>query len=125
LRKRLRLEELKPLHFALLGGALFLISIIVTLAFLLGSSRSRPAERTPAREEQAAPEASSRPAVHDFILEIEPPEAKPKIHLFRERLSRWSEEQVKRYWIPLEQVALDILQRENDKRMEELFQGIP
>jgi hypothetical protein len=45
--------------------------------------------------------------------------------LLRPRLMRWREEQVGRYWIPLEDIAADIVRRENDRRIEELFEDIP
>jgi hypothetical protein len=40
-------------------------------------------------------------------------------------MSRWSGEQVQRYWIPLEEIAVERIEQENDRRIEELFEGVP
>jgi hypothetical protein len=63
--------------------------------------------------------------VQDFFLpeSVQPDDAGP--YLLRRRLDRWSEEQIRRYWIPLEDIALDLIQRENDRRIEALFEDIP
>jgi hypothetical protein len=125
LRKRPRLEDLKPRQLALGAAVLFLLSMAITLIVLLASPRRQaglPVERP------AAP-ASSPPAtlgIQDFLLEApEAPPALPGIVLFRERTPRWSEEQVRRYWVPVKQAILEILRRENDRRTEELLREVP
>ena len=64
-------------------------------------------------------------SVQDFMLPRHLKEDSPEPYLLRPRLDRWREEQVKRYWIPLQDIALDLVRRENDRRIEELFEGIP
>jgi hypothetical protein len=46
-------------------------------------------------------------------------------YLLRPKLDRWRDEQVNRYWIPLEELALDLVRKENDRRIEALFEEIP
>ena len=43
----------------------------------------------------------------------------------RPQMDRWSEEQVRRFWIPPEQIVLEILQRENDLIVEDILADIP
>ncbi|MBN2552346.1 MAG: hypothetical protein JXB06_06230 [Spirochaetales bacterium] len=64
-------------------------------------------------------------SVQDFILPQSVPEDTGEPYLLRPRLERWGEQQVGRYWIPLETIALDLVERENDRRIEELFEDIP
>ena len=64
-------------------------------------------------------------SVQDFILPQSVPEDTGELHLLRPRLERWGEQQVGRYWIPLEAIALELIERENDRRIEELFEDIP
>jgi hypothetical protein len=126
LRKRLRLE-------ALGAAGLFLLSVAVTLAILVSSPRRRArAEEAPPLPEagQAAGQVASQPAVGrlgitDFLLEAPEPPPQPRIYLFREPLPRWTEQQVERYWVPVNEAVLRILQRENDRRIEELLREVP
>jgi hypothetical protein len=126
LRKRLRLE-------ALGAAGLFLLSVAVTLAILVSAPRRRPrAEEAspPPEAAQAAGQVASEPAVGrlgitDFLLEAPEPPPQPRIYLFRERLPRWTEQQVQRYWVPVNEAVLRILQRENDRRTEELLREVP
>jgi hypothetical protein len=64
-------------------------------------------------------------SLQDFILPeiIQGDTGQP--YLLRPRLDRWGEQQVRRYWIALETIALDLVQRENDSRIEKLFNDIP
>jgi hypothetical protein len=133
----------------LLFAALFVLSALITLVVLRSGAE---AAATVQRSEEGRPAASvgrimgefsaagsggapgSRSgemgrhdplSVQDFILPstVRPDSAGP--YLLRPRLDRWGEQQVDRYWIPLDEIALDLLQRENDRRMEELFEDIP
>jgi hypothetical protein len=126
LRKRLRLEDLKPRHLALGAGGLFLLSVAVTLIVLAAS----PRREAPADPREEAGEAAPAPAVgrlgiKDFLLETPEPPPQPRVYLFRERMPRWSGEQVRKYWIPVNEAVLRILRRENDRRTEELLREVP
>ena len=125
MRKRLWPEKLTPRQLLIVGATLFVLSIMVTLAVLLGAGGWRPA---PEPQPEAA--ARSEPALmrlraRDFILDEPIEEPQPKIFFFRPPLARWSEEQVKRFWVPLNEVVQEILRKENDRRVEKLFEGVP
>ena len=46
-------------------------------------------------------------------------------YLLREPLSRWSAEQVQRYWVSLRDIAVDRVRQENDRRILTLLEGVP
>ena len=134
MRKRLRLEELTPRQLALGAAGLFLLSVGVTLVILATSQRHAqaaagypaPSKEGYAATGQAAPEpAVGRLGIKDFLLEAPEPAPQPRIYLFRERLPRWTEQQVRRYWVPVNEAVLRILRRENDRRTEELLREVP
>jgi hypothetical protein len=125
LRKRLRPEQLRPRHLLLAGAALFVLSLAITLAVLLATGRRGGG---PVAEPQASVRAEPSPPrlrARDFILEEPVEEPSPEVFFFRPPQPRWSEEQVKRYWVPLDEVILETLRRENDRRVERLFEGVP
>lgn len=126
-------------------SALFLLSALITLLVLL-SGRNR-VDAAPGGEEvpvssveqliddfsasgartwqSAGIGAGEALSVQDFILPriVKGDSAEP--YLLRPRLERWQEEQVNRYWIPLADIAADLVRRENDRKIEELFEDIP
>jgi hypothetical protein len=109
--------------------------VFVTLVVLLSRGREADAEAGEATSsvQQILDDFSSMPGgkyddaltVQDFILPEGIGDEAPGPYLLRSPLKRWSEEQVDRFWIPLKEIALDLVQRENDRRIEELFEGIP
>jgi hypothetical protein len=128
-------------------AALFVISALITLLVLVSGGNAVEAE--PEQENAALSsveqviEDFSRPAaqarqsadtgpggedalrVQDFILPEKPGGDSSEPYLLRPPLERWGEQQVKRYWIPVEDIAADLVRRENDRRIEELFEDIP
>lgn len=116
MRKRPWLEALTPWQLAAAAAALFVLSAVITLAVLLTGGRrsSGSAEQEP---------AALRP--QDFLFEEVRPAALPEVYLFRRRQERWSEAQVQRYWVPPEELILEILVRENDRRIDRLLEEIP
>ena len=128
-------------------SALFVFSALITLLILLSGREKvdlvpESEEGSKAAVEQiigefsasgAESQRSSSPgsgaedtlSVQDFILPRNVKGDSSEPHLLRPRLERWREEQVNRYWVPLEDIASDLVRRENDRRIEELFEGIP
>ncbi len=45
--------------------------------------------------------------------------------LIRERRSAWTDEEISRYWIPLEPVVSDLLAKENEKLLDDIFADVP
>lgn len=121
-------------------SALFVLSVLITLLVLLagrnGVEEEPEGQSVPVSSvEQVIDDFSGRGApagqstgalsAQDFILPQAVKGDSPEPYLLRPRLERWREEQVDRYWIPLEDIARDLVRRENDRRIEELFEGIP
>jgi hypothetical protein len=114
------------------AAALFLLSVAVTLAILASSPRrqppaagSPPSEAGGAAGQQTPEPAAGRLGISDFFLEAPEPPPQPRVYLFRERMPRWTEQQVKRYWVPVNEAVLRILRRENDRRTDELLREVP
>ena len=125
LRKRLWPEGLSPRQLAVGGAALFLLSAVVTLIILLAGGR-KPAEQLTESPAVKASSAGTMPmGLQDFLLEASRPAARPDVYLFRQRQTRWTEEQIRRYWVPPEELILDIVARENDRRIDRLLQEVP
>lgn len=130
MRRRPSLSEIFPARIearraALIGAGFFLLAFLVTLIALLVGAGRKPGGAPVKEQPQASAAAARALGIQDFILEFEEERTQPAIYPFRERMSRWTKEQVRRYWIPLEQVVLDIVSKENDRRIEELLKGIP
>lgn len=103
-------------------SGLFILSALVTLA-VLSSGRSAAAREVPVSSiEQTIDDLLS---VQDLILPMRVQEDRAELYLLRPKLDRWQDEQVNRYWIPLEKLALDLVRKENDRRIEALFEEIP
>jgi hypothetical protein len=124
LRKKLRLEDLQPRHFLLGAAGLFLLSVAVTLIILVSAGPRPASAAAPPAEARAAEPAVGRLGIQDFLLEAPEAPPRPGIHLFRERTPRWSEEQVRRFWVPVNEAVLRILRRENDRRTEDLLREV-
>ena len=125
MRKKLRLEDLQPRQLALGAAGLFLLSVAVTL-IILASAGPRTAPKPPLADETRPMEpAVGRLGIQEFLLEAPEAPPRPRVHLFRERTPRWSEEQVRRFWVPVNEAVLRILRRENDRRTEELLREVP
>ena len=110
-----------PKKIIFLFSGLFLISMLVTLLILLSGHDRLSVEQ----DEQNVYSSVKKLILEDFLL---PPLKKETIqdaYIFRERLSSWDEEQVNRYWIPLNKIVLDNIIKENDRIIEELFRDIP
>ena len=108
-----------------LGIGLFLLSCLVTL-LVLGARKGGGREEAQAAESgKTAPEEGVSLSWSDFIASYEQPTAPSPPYLLREPLRSWSQEQVKRYWVPLDDIARQMIKKENDRRIEELFSAIP
>ena len=62
----------------------------------------------------------------DFLLPVVAgPRESPTYTPFRPRLSRWSDEMIRPYWVPPRDIAMDVLKSMNDLDMEKLFEKVP
>jgi len=112
-------------------SCLFIISAVTTLAVILSADRSAESALLPddgGQRQAQAPVVSrldGEIGSLDFMLPLEDQLSSSSPYQLRPRMSRWNEEQVNRYWIPLQEIALDIVAKENDARIEEMFAEIP
>ncbi|MBN1835699.1 MAG: hypothetical protein JW820_07605 [Spirochaetales bacterium] len=153
MKRRRTLDRLLPRgpetrRMVLVGAGLFVGSAVVTLIIVLtaGGRPSGPSEAVPEPAEQPAGEVFGAVGLGDLLLapsdgEPQGPawgsggairdlrEARSAGHappyLLRPPLERWSREQVQRYWIPLNDIAVDRIRQENDRRMHALFEEVP
>lgn len=131
---RLRKSPEKTKMIVVFAG-LFFLSALVTLA-VLSSRRSGAAAEVPVSSVEqiiddfrwwagTASGADDLLSVQDLILPMHVQEDSAGPYFLRPKLDRWRDEQVNRYWIPLEELALDLVRKENDRRIETLFEEIP
>jgi len=112
----------------LVAAGLFFGSAVVTLVIVLatgslGTARESAPVAPPARAPAETPGAIG---LSDLLLPHPPHVAgRAPPYLLREPLSRWSNEQVQRYWISLRDIAVERVRQENDRRIRELLQGVP
>jgi hypothetical protein len=126
-------------------AGLFVLSALITLLVLSSGSSGAEGEipissveqiiddfSVPGSEDssarrwvETASEADDLLSVQDLILPRRVQEDSAEPYLLRPKLDRWRDEQVNRYWIPLEELALDLIRKENDRRIETLFEEIP
>jgi len=126
-------------------AGLFVLSALITLA-VLSSGRNGVAGEIPVssveqiiddfsvpgpedsgarRWAETASGADDILSVQDLILPMRVQEHSAEPYLLRPKLDRWQDEQVNRYWIPMDELALDLIRKENDRRIETLFEEIP
>jgi hypothetical protein len=124
---------------------LFVLSVLITIT-TLSSGRSAPAGQAPVSSIEQIIDDFSVPgseesgtlrrigmdfgsdeplSVQDLILPVPLQGGRAAPYLLRPKLDRWGDEQVNRYWIPLDELALDLVRKENDRRIELLFEEIP
>ena len=112
-------------------SCLFIVSAVTTLAVILSTGRNAESGLLPDDGGQRQVQAPVVSALDreigslDFMLPLEEELSSSSPYQLRPRVSRWNEEQVNRYWIPLQEIALDIIAKENDARIEEMLAEIP
>lgn len=107
-------------------AGLFLLSALVTFLVMLPSMRRPATAAAEPRERPVGTEAIDLSvSLPDFLLPEESAAGGQGIELFRRRFTSWSEEQVRRFWIPVREIARDVLERKNDEEVDALFQDLP
>jgi len=62
----------------------------------------------------------------DFIIPVEFQEIwKERWYPFRPRMDSWSWEMAKKYWIEPRLIGIDILSKENNRKLKELLENVP
>ena len=66
------------------------------------------------------------PSVQDFDLPAPVGVDQPLTYQpFRPRERRWTQEEIRKYWVAPRDIAIDLVSRANDQAMARLFQDIP
>ncbi len=107
--------------FAIIG----LLTIFVTLIVFLGAEKEETVEYTYPELTPDDMLATSLTA-SDFL--IEKPgllEFDSEYYLIREQYEQWDWTQVQKYWVNIKNILIDILSKENDRKMEDLIDSIP
>ena len=112
-------------------AVLFFLSLSVTMIVLLNSRQARIPVNiiTPSGSQLIIPAQQNSQYelnLSDFILIVgDSPDERPDYFLLRESLDYWSEEQIKKFWIPERPVINRMIQAMNDTNMDAFFRGIP
>ena len=120
LREWLEYLHLSTRQLIVLFGGLFLLSMLVTLIVLI---TTRPGAGPPAADAETIDYEPMM--LHQFLLPTAEPAYTLQPHAWRKRIPRWSQEQIDRYWIPLNKIVLEIIIKENDRRIDAIFEEIP
>ncbi len=128
-------KSLEKTKMIVVFAGLFVLSALITLAVLSSGGSGAAAEVPISSVEQiiddfhrragTASGADDLLSVQDLILPMRVQGNSGEPYLLRPKLDRWRDEQVNRYWIPLEELAMDLVRKENDRRIEALFEEIP
>ena len=111
--------------FAIIG----LLTIFVTLIVFLGAKKEETVE-------YISPEltlyngltngVTNSLTASDFL--IEKPgllEFDSEYYLIREQYEQWDWAQVQKYWVNIKRILIEIVSKENDRKMEDLIDSIP
>ncbi len=116
------------------------MSVLVTLLILLASGSKERASLTedtspragetylplsPEQRPEAAYLPEDSPTFNDFLFPENDRSQYSTGLLLRDKHEYWSDEEVARFWIPLDEIALDILIEENNRKVREIFKDIP
>ncbi len=118
-----------PRREVLLVAAAGFLAGVVTLIVLIVSFNAQEAR---AARPPAGPTAGSgSPAVEDglsvddlMLPSLHASEAGPQYYPFRPRLSRWTKENVERFWVSPRQIVIDAIGAMNDKNLENLLEKV-
>ena len=117
-------------------AVIFIVAVLTTLLFTFRGSRERPSESQLYAPQSYRPrdgegdQESTRSGftpeplnLTDFVLETtRDPLTNPHFYFYREPKNRWTEEEVQRFWIPTQEVILDIVVHENNKQIEDMLE---
>ena len=107
---------------AIAVGVATAVAIVITVAASMpGSRRDQDSPELPTGQ---GPRVDVR--VSDLIIPEEFLESdEPDWFYYRERQTRWTDEQVSRYWVDPRIIGLEVLERRNDEIIEEMFEHVP
>jgi hypothetical protein len=110
--------------FLLLVAALALLSVVVTIIVgLAASPKEAPRSGPPIL---GGPMGESTFSVFDLAVPDETARALAlEPALFREPRRMWSSEEVEAYWVDPRDLGIEVLSRENRKKIDAIFEAVP
>jgi len=119
-------ELIDPLYLKLLIGVVVLMSLISGSLIVIDQLKERRALEKEQLEIQAFQEGLDRAfsllTLSDFMLPEQFGTPGNQIYLQRERHSLWTQEEVDRMWIPVEETGLQNLTEENHRLIDTLLE---
>jgi hypothetical protein len=107
-------------------GILTLSTFVVTLVLFLGQRSRMEISTIPLRTVKTESDEVKRLMPSDFVMaEEELVSLDNRRYPFRPRIKEWSPAQVKKFWIPVRDILLDLISRKNDRLLEEILEKIP
>lgn len=120
-------DYVDPLYLKVLAGAVLFMSLLsVSLIFFTQRKEARriEAERLELEAfQQGLSQALNNLTLSDFILPEQYDFLNNSLHLQREPKSRWSQEEVDRLWIPIEDTGIEDITQQNRDLLREMLQG--
>ena len=104
--------------------------LVILTAVISGAvAHARVARRAPASTAPLPSKAlqpSDFPSAQDFELPRPVGADQPLTYQpFRARERRWTQEEIRKYWVAPRDIAIDLVSRVNDQAVSRLFQDIP
>lgn len=105
-----------------------IITVVVAVATIVAVTITVVRESPKTRESIPTEISTSKKfdlLISDMIIpEDYTEEPSSRWYLSRPPLRKWSEEQIARYWIDPRQIGIEILEKENDRLIEEMFEDV-
>jgi hypothetical protein len=99
------------------------ITFVFTMIFLFATQK--PVEKEITYDEVDF-SRMVKPEVYNFYLKEEPLlTLNPEYYLLRERMKKWSQEQVDTFWILPYDIIIDGIRQKNEQHIEEMLREIP
>ncbi len=98
------------------------ISLIMVLVF---TCQQKHGTSVKAISPDAVKDKEKSVSITDFLFEDRSLNIREsRYYLFREKLSKWNEDQVNKYFIPPAEILREYFRKKNDNRINELFSSI-
>ena len=109
--------------YAAAVGAVALAAMLITIAVTAGSRTGKPIREDAAQAvtaEKYTPGLSDIPVPEDLVVQKQ-----AEWYPLRESVEVWTEDMAGAYWIPVEDIVLDNIEKENRKKIDQLLDAVP
>lgn len=120
-------DYIDPLYIRVFIGLVIVMSLVSSTLIIVGQVKTNRAMEEEAREMQAFQtginQALNLLSLSDFVFPEQFARERNQIYLQREPHTYWTEEEVERYWIPIEDTGLEDITEENRNLLKDLLKG--